>query len=218
MSLLVLSSPTLPAGGFAYSDGLEQLLHRGRVRTTDELEPVLHAHYVLNVAGGDAWFARHGHRAATTGDAGRLSDLAREEAVARMPLLGRDACVALGRNLLRVAAAAADGDEAPGVDWLAASMGDAPARATAFGGIAAVFGVPEDPAVDGFLFSAATALVESAVRLGISPALRSQGLLRRMLSRDVAGRSHGGSPEYCSPLIDIAVAAHEAADARHFAT
>jgi urease accessory protein UreF len=179
---------------------------------------VLEAHHALNVAPGDAWFARTAHRCTVPWRGDALAACAHEELACSAAAVQRRASADAGRGLLRAArGVTGEGDE-PALARVAGALGDVTPRATVFGSVAAVWGIAEEQAVEAYAYTALAALVDAAVRLGAVPPLRGQRILRDVLGGGPAPSPRAAGPAYCSPLLDIALMGHETDDARHFAS
>ena len=218
MSLLQLAGRGLPTGGFAFSDGIEHLHGTGGIASAEDLRALLEAHYALSVAAGDVWFVRAGHRLTAERHAGRLRAEALDEQASRAASAQRRASVTMGANMVRAARALAVRDEAAALDWLQAALGDVTPRAVVFGAVACIWGMGEREAAHGYAYAAIDGLADAAVRLGIVPALRGQRIVREILASDEMAASLRASPGFCSPLLDVAIMAHEATDAKLFTT
>ncbi len=215
--LLQLADSAFPAGGFAHSDGIEALVRLGVVNDGASLEAVLVAHRRLTLGPADGWFAITAHAATTRRDAPGLRASAREDLGSRAAAGAREASLALGRALIRAAAAAAlPGDERDAVDWVEETLGEAAPRASAFGAIASAFGAPAGDAAAAFAFSVLAGMVAAAVRLRVVGPAEGQRILRRATSHGPTASADGWAS--FSPLLDIAAMRHETLEQRLFAS
>lgn len=75
LSLLWLSSPSLPVGAFAFSQGLEQLIEGGHLQGARDLEEYLTDELRLSFAYWDLPMLKRMHEAVLNEDPGRLAEL-----------------------------------------------------------------------------------------------------------------------------------------------
>src|SRR5580693_9115833 len=158
LRLLQLADSSLPVGAAAHSFGIESLIEDG-VLTVDGLECFLHG-YLQETGALEAAFCRAAHRLSQLhGDefAEEWRNLNQRLSARKQARESRDASLALGRRLMRLAS-----ELLP--DEKRLDMTDAH-HVTAFGLVAAVAGVDERGAVLGWLHQSTTALVSAVQRL-----------------------------------------------------
>jgi urease accessory protein len=159
---------------------------------------------------------RAAHEATEQQDAETLTRVAADDRCARTAPAQRRASLTLGRNLLRAAVAVALPSERERVAWVAGILGDTAPRGAAFGAISACFGAAASDAVAAYVYSALSAMVAAAVRLGLVSPLEGQATLRRVLSAEQAGPEENWG--FFSPLLDIASMRHALLEPRLFAS
>ena len=226
----------LPIGGFSHSQGLESALQSGAVRKGDEagLASFLKV-LVQNAAYQSGPLVSEAARALGPGGAG-VGRAAELDALAHALLAGvppaRDASLAMGRNLLRLALESLAEDE--GVlgggsggsgsgsgSGIAALAELAPASAgaprghfcVAFGAVCAVGGLDPPEALRMFLFSSARDALSAATRLNIVGPLAAQRVLRGLgaFLEALAGEAAAlpaGAAGAASPLAGLLQASH----------
>lgn len=149
-------------------------------------------------------------------DAAGLASSARDDLCSRAASEQRRASLALGRNLLRAAAAIALPAEDPGIAWAADTLGETTPRASVFGAVSAAFGAAAGDAAQAYLYSVLAGMVAAAVRLARVSPLEGQAALRRALAASSPGLDE--TPGFFSPLLDVAAMRHELLEPRLFAS
>jgi len=164
LRLLQITDSSFPVGGYAYSHGLEWLVHEGTVRDAARLREVL-AVFVDQVAGGQCLpAAASAHRARTLGAIVRADRQLDASIVAEA---GRAAGRAMGARLLAVSTSAW-ADNAPGEYGMAVRTGTAPGQfAVAFALAARASGSNEIEMLTALGFSMVNSVTQAAVRLGV---------------------------------------------------
>ena len=222
----------LPIGGFSHSQGLESALQSGAVRKGDEagLASFLRV-LVQNAAYQSGPLVSEAARALGPGGAG-VDRAAELDLLAHALLAGvppaRDASLAMGRNLLRLARESFAGDAGGlggggggGGTGIAALAELAPANAgaprghfgVAFGAVCAAGGLDPPEALRMFLFSSARDALSAATRLNILGPLAAQRVLRDLgaFLEAVAGEAAAlpaGAAGAASPLAGLLQASH----------
>jgi urease accessory protein UreF len=154
-------------------------------------------------------------RAARGADLEALRVTAAADLAARPAREQRAASLSVGGSLLRAASAAALPAEREAIEAIRAALDATTPRPTAFGAVAAVFGVAEPDAGQAYVYTVLAGLVAAAVRLGRCGSLDGQAILRRALA---GAREAAGEQALFSPLLDVAAMRHEPLDARLFAS
>ncbi len=156
LSLLQLSDPALPIGGYAHSGGLETYVQEGVVCDTRSAGRFVRDMLSTNLYYTDAALAGLAHSAVCAGDHNRLMELDRLCEAVKMPKEIREASRKLGGRLLKIFGAICDRK----------GSGPAPRHYTvAFGYCAAVLGIGLREALTGFYYNAAAGMVTNCVKL-----------------------------------------------------
>src|SRR5260221_2378599 len=149
LSLLQLSDPALPIGGYAHSGGLETYVQEGVVCDRRSAGRFVRDMLSANVYYRDAALAGWAHSAVCAGDHNRLMELHRLCGAVKMPKEIGEASRKLGGRLLKIFGAICDRK----------GSGPAPRHYTvAFGYCAAVLGIGLREAVSGCYYNAAAGM------------------------------------------------------------
>ena len=231
LRLLQLADSGFPSGAYTLSNGLETLVGDGAISSADDLAAFVRVHLLEKFARSDliALLAAHdaGHeRADAADDADRVERIVaidRRLTAAKIAADDRIGSARVGRRLTTEVVRLAP--FAPLLGFLQAiedrrTAGNA---AVAFGLAGRAFGVERRQAA----LAASSALVigfgAAAVRLG----LIGHGAAQRLVTEaapviasavDAAGRGHWSDLRPSAPQIEVALAAHETAAARQFAS
>ena len=164
LRLLQLTDSSFPVGGYAYSHGLEWLVHEGKVRDADGLGEML-PNFVSQVVQGQ-WLpaAAQGFRARTAPGAVR-ADLLLDASIAAEA--ERAAGRAMGARLLQLAARAGE-DHALAEYAAGVRHGSAPGQyAVAFALAARASGSNEDEMLSALGYAMVNSVTQAAIRLGV---------------------------------------------------
>ncbi|MGE0134552.1 MAG: urease accessory protein UreF [Dehalococcoidia bacterium] len=221
LALLQLADSQFPAGTFAHSYGLEQLVRDGRVTDAPSLRSAVCSVLVLQVAESEARAAARAVAAYTGGDVDRLravdAALVRTKAAEEL----RAASTATGSRLLQEVVAH---ERDPLLLEYAAHVqaGRAPGtHAVAFGAVGAAFGVEADDVAAALLLGTATVLLSAGMRLLPVSHRDVQGALHWLRPRTAelaaaAVRDCDRPFASCHPLQEIASMRHRDARVRFF--
>lgn len=223
LALLQVADSQFPAGTFAHSYGLEQLVRDGWVRDVPALDSAVRSIIELQSAQSDA---RAVVRARVAAEAGDLASLcSTDAALFRMKAAeeARAASVATGTRLLREVV---PHDESATLTAFCAevSAGRTPGtHPVAFGVVGAALGIPAQALAGALVLGSATVLLSAAMRLFSVSHRDVQGILHRLrpLIAEVAGEAAASAetPFAAShPLQEIASMRHRDARARFFAS
>jgi urease accessory protein len=228
LRLLQLADSGFPSGAYTLSNGLETLVAEGAISSADDLAAFVRVHLLAKFARSDliALLAAHDAGDDTAADADqveRIVAIDRRLTAAKMAADDRIGSARVGRRLTTEVARLAP--FAPLLGFLRAiedrhTAGNA---AVAFGLAARAFGVERRQTA----LAASSALVigfgAAAVRLG----LIGHGAAQRLVAEaapdmasavDAAARAHWSDLRPSAPQIEIALAAHETAVVRQFAS
>lgn len=179
-SLLHLSDPTLPIGGYSHSNGLETYVQLGLVNNVSSAEMFVQHMLTNNLQYNDAAFVCLACHAAAADDLAALLALDEEAAALKMPREIRQASQKLGVRLMKIFSrhqsyALAQQYEAATVAKKAEGH-----YSIAYGLYACLMGVPLPEALYAFYYNAAVGMVTNAVKLVPLGQLDGQDVLFRM--------------------------------------
>ncbi|MGA9521916.1 MAG: urease accessory UreF family protein [Myxococcaceae bacterium] len=212
--LLQLASPSLPVGGYGYSQGLEAALHHGVVRTLDEVERWIADHLVLVLGRCDAPYWWRLARAFSAGDLAEAARWNEEYLASRDGAEPRNETRQMGFSLVRMLEEV-EGEGLPGawkgeVSYLAASAH-----------LAVRWSIPLSEALLGHLWSWLDAQVLAWLKTGAAGQMAGRRMLSRLsaaLPGIVAASEVASDDDICSfsPGLALAGYAHEIQDGRMF--
>ncbi len=165
LSLLQLSDPTLPIGGYAHSAGLETYVQQGRVHNTATAKAFVTEMLSQNIRYSDAAFASLAYNAANQNDFRKLLALDETCNAVKLPREMRQASQKLGMRLTKIFQpvcryaladeykSAIDAHQAVGYYCIV------------FGLYAAALSIPKQDALSGFYYNAAVGMVTNSVKL-----------------------------------------------------
>lgn len=157
LRLLQLCDSAFPVGGFAYSHGLEWLVHEGIVRDEESLRGFLETY--VEQSGGHHWLpaALIAYRAESDG---AIANADRRFDRSFTAPAERAASRTMGSRLRHESGNAFGFDPTPG--------GGSPGHfAVVFGACARHCGIEERPAIEGLAFTMVQSVIQAALRLGL---------------------------------------------------
>jgi urease accessory protein len=223
LGALQLADSAFPSGAYTLSGGLETLLEDGIVRDADDVGRCLRASLLGRAARGDLAALVAAHSAASEGDVPTIVAIDHRLAATKLALEDREASRRVGGRLVVEAARLASSLALNGLREAIAAGSTPGTAAVAFGVAADALGIPRRAAAIAAGNALATSLLSAAVRLGHMGHGDLQRLLRAAaptISRaaDVAEATDWRALRPSAPGFDIAIARHETATSRLFAS
>lgn len=165
LSLLQLTDPTLPVGGFSHSAGLETYVQKGIVCNVETAKSFITQMLSQNLKYTDAAFVSLAYDAAAEKNIQQLVALDNECTAVKLPREMRQASQKLGLRLLKIFSVihpnAIVDDYLHTIKTKAASAH----YCIAFGLYAFVLGIPKADALSGFYYNAAVGMTTNSVKL-----------------------------------------------------
>jgi len=180
LSLLHLSDPTLPIGGYTHSNGLETYVQEGLVFNAATAEEYIRSMLQYNLQYNDAAFASLAYDAALQQDFNALLQLDEECTALKLPREIRQASQKLGIRLIKIFSRQ---QAFPFMQQYEQAM----QQSTATGHYCLVFGVyacllqiPKPEALQAFYYNAVAGMVTNSVKLVPLGQLDGQDILHRL--------------------------------------
>ena len=214
LSLLHLSDPTLPIGGYTHSNGLETYVQQGLVHNAATAEAYIQSILANNLRYNDAAFASLAYDAAAKNDLAALLQLDEECTALKIPREIRQASQKLGIRLLKIfnrhlpAAFVEEYEQAM-------RAGNASGHyCLVYGVYAYLLATPKLDALKAFYYNAAVGMVTNSVKLVPLGQLDGQDILFRLqpLLGELATLTVEPDPAWlgcCNPGFDIRCMQHE---------
>jgi urease accessory protein len=209
-SLLHLSDPTLPIGGFSHSNGLETYVQLGIVHDAASSESFIRIMLAHNIKYNDAAFVRLTYQAAASGNLHEIIDLDQECTALKSPKEIRQASTKLGVRLLKIFIRHTEHQLARKYEKAIQDNEAAGHHCIAFGLYALLMRIPAEDALLAFYYNAAVGMVTNSVKLIPLGQLDGQDILFRMhpllqqlvqetleLERDLVGICNIGFDVHC---------------------
>ncbi len=211
-SLLHLSDPTLPIGGYTHSYGLESYVQSGVVCSVESAKMFVDNSLRYNVRYNDALYLRLAWQAASLLDFGRIRSIDEELTALKSPKEIRQASLKLGVRLLKIFNRRLQGEAVDELAKLAKSGGGH--YPIVYGVIACLLGLSLYDTLLSFYYNTMVCMVTNAVKLIPLGQLSGQDiifeleaelddLVEQTLSLDEAMRG------VCAVGFDIASMQHE---------
>ncbi|MEJ7680971.1 MAG: urease accessory protein UreF [Segetibacter sp.] len=165
LSLLQLSDPTLPVGGYAHSNGLETYVQQGIVKDIVTAREFVTEMLSQNLQYTDAAFVSLAYNAAEHNDLKRILELDDECTAVKLPKEIRQASQKLGMRVIKIFQAICENEIA--IQYKEAihqqeAMGH---YSIAFGIYANALQISKAEALTGFYYNAAVGMVTNSVKL-----------------------------------------------------
>ena len=229
LSLLQLSDPALPIGGYAHSGGLETYVQAGVVKDRGTAEDFVRGMLATSLRYTDAALMVLSYRAAVTSDLEALLEADVWCEAVKLPKEMRQASQKLGMRLIKIFTGMVGADEGRGMAGAGAEAGrilSAYSRVVqarqspghyciTFGVCAAALRIGLREALTGYYYNAAAGMVTNCVKLIPLGQQDGQELLFSLQSLIVKLVEEGLEPDkeligMCNPGFDIRCMQHEA--------
>jgi urease accessory protein len=165
LSLLHLSDPTLPIGGYAHSAGLETYVQQGIVHNRSSAHEFISQMLSRNILYTDAAFVSLAFDAATTADIKIMLALDTECNAVKLPKEMRQASQKLGMRLIKIFHSLSNDVLASQYKTAIEKKEAAGHYCIAFGLYAQALGINKKDALAGFYYNAAAGMVTNSVKL-----------------------------------------------------
>ncbi|GGG84040.1 urease accessory protein UreF [Paenibacillus radicis (ex Gao et al. 2016)] len=221
LAMQQLLDSALPIGGFSHSFGLETLVQEGRMETTAKLYDYASAMLMQSWATSDAMVIRAVYRDVPVGDWKALWAVERFVHVQRVSAETRSGVEKMGRRLLQLAVSIH-----PQLHWSPLTQGLRSGECLAthplvHGYACLQFGLSEEQAIQGYLYTCIVTCVNSALRLMSMGQTEGQALIASLskLTAEAAALSLRMEPEeaYANmPMAELGMIRHERLYSRLF--
>ena len=214
LSLLHLTDPTLPIGGFSHSSGLETYVQHGIVKDVATAREFITGMLSQNLQYTDAALVSLSYEAAMQNNFERILQLDDECTAVKLPKEMRDASKKLGTRLIKVFSALCETKITTRYKEAITSKSAAGNYCIAFGLYACALNIPKQEALTGFYYNAAVGIVTNSVKLIPLGQLDGQQLLFSLhpLINDLVQKTLSPNPDLvgvCCTGFDIRSMQHE---------
>jgi urease accessory protein len=165
LSLLQLSDPTLPIGGFSHSSGLETYVQAGLVNSAATAKIFVTEMLTQNLQYTDAALVSLSYDAAKKADFDSILNLDHECNAVKLPKEMRQASQKLGLRLLKIFHGFCDNDILNQYKQAIALKNANGHYAVAFGILSAIQSIDKAEALTGFYYNAAMGMITNSVKL-----------------------------------------------------
>ena len=165
LSLLHLSDPTLPIGGYAHSAGLETYVQLGKVKDVTTARAFVTEMLSRNLLYTDAAFVSLAFDATEKNDRNNLLQLDEECTAVKLPAEIRQASQKLGIRLIKIFQPICNNELADAFRILVEKKETPGNYCIAFGMYAYTLGLNKKEALTGFFYNAAAGFVTNCVKL-----------------------------------------------------
>jgi len=214
LSLLQLSDPALPIGGFSHSAGLETYVQYGTVNNKDTAKEFIVQQLSQNIFYTDAAFVSLAYDAAERKDLEAIVRLNEECSAVKLPKEMRMASQKMGVRLSKLFSSLCNDDFAN--EFMSANdfQNSLPHYPIAFGLFAFVLGTPKLEMLTGFYYNVAAGMITNSVKLVPLGQKDGQEILFSLhpLIKDLAKKSTSPDKDLiglCCTGFDIRCMQHE---------
>lgn len=165
LSLLHLSDPTLPIGGFSHSAGLETFVQKGIVKDAATAKDFIIAMLEQNLQYTDAAFVSLAYDAAAENNIEKIFQLDEECNAVKLPKEMRYASQKLGLRLIKIFQPLCESELADAYQQNIKQQNIYGHYCIAFGMYAFALGIGKKDALTGFYYNAAAGFVTNSVKL-----------------------------------------------------
>jgi urease accessory protein len=165
LSLLQLSDPTLPIGGYAHSAGLETYVQQGLIKNTVTAKAFITEMLVRNLQYTDAAFVSLAFDAAQQNNFAKIMTFDGECNAVKLPAEMRQASQKLGIRLIKIFQPVCENSLTAQYQKAIQLRQAAGHYCIAFGMYASALGIDKYDALTGFYYNAAAGFVTNSVKL-----------------------------------------------------
>lgn len=165
LSLLQLSDPTLPIGGYAHSAGLETYVQQGIVHNAASAKDFIASMLTYNLHYTDAAFVSLAFDATQQTDFIKITALDAACSAVKLPMEMRQASQKLGIRLIKIFQPVTKNNFTAQYQQSIKTKITGGHYCVAFGMYAAVLGIAKKEALSGFYYNAAAGMVTNSVKL-----------------------------------------------------
>jgi urease accessory protein len=214
LSLLQLSDPTLPIGGYAHSAGLETYVQQGLIKNTVTAKAFITEMLVRNLQYTDAAFVSLAFDAAQQNNFAKIMTFDGECNAVKLPAEMRQASQKLGIRLIKIFQPVCENSLTAQYQKAIQLRQAAGHYCIAFGMYASALGIDKYDALTGFYYNAAAGFVTNSVKLiplgqqdgqellfSLQPMIQQLALASMEPDKDLIG--------LCCTGFDIACMQHE---------
>jgi urease accessory protein len=165
LSLLQLSDPALPIGGFSHSAGLETYVQQGIVKDIATAKNFVTQMLRQNLRYTDAAFLSLAYDTAAENSIDEILSLDGECTAVKLPMEMRQASIKMGMRLMKIFQPVCDHKLIESYKEAITSFAAAGHYSIAFGMYASILGVKKIDALTGFYYNAAAGMITNSVKL-----------------------------------------------------